>query len=410
MYPPNKYQNLKQYSFICLINLLIAAGMGLLLRYAFIGIPFFNFKHLVHAHSHTAALGWGYLLISVFILNSFLSSAERTGKRLFLVTQLAVLGMAFSFPFQGYGPVSVPFSVLHIICSYVFVYLVWRYADFQNAWEKLALRGAVIFLVLSTIGIWCLGPSIVLYGKNSSAYSLCIQFYLHFLFHGFFIFSMLGLFLRSAGSSLDKIRNNKNVRVAGLILLAAVPLSFTTIINQFFPYIGFQSVNVVTQILQLISVTFLGILFGKVSIPVAKSIHFPVRWLFRFAWASLLLKFALQACTVFPEIARYSFLVRIITLGFIHLILLGFLTSFLLGLMIILFCKTACPRTIRWGSVIYLIGVILTEAAMFLQGLSYLLEKGNIPSINEWMFMFSILLVVGLLLYIAGFLYSKKFG
>ena len=51
-----------------LINFLIAALLGLVLRYAFIGEIDFNFRFLTHAHSHVAMLGWLYLLLYSFIV------------------------------------------------------------------------------------------------------------------------------------------------------------------------------------------------------------------------------------------------------------------------------------------------------------------------------------------------------
>jgi hypothetical protein len=44
---------------------LMASLFGLAMRYFFIGeIPYFDYRHLLHAHSHVALLGWGYLLLS----------------------------------------------------------------------------------------------------------------------------------------------------------------------------------------------------------------------------------------------------------------------------------------------------------------------------------------------------------
>ena len=47
----------------------LAAVFGMMMRYYYISeIPFVDYKYLLHAHSHTALLGWGYMFVSgVFI-------------------------------------------------------------------------------------------------------------------------------------------------------------------------------------------------------------------------------------------------------------------------------------------------------------------------------------------------------
>ena len=47
---------------VALLNFLMAAGMGALLRMAFVvEIPWVKYQYLLHAHSHVAMLGWIYL-------------------------------------------------------------------------------------------------------------------------------------------------------------------------------------------------------------------------------------------------------------------------------------------------------------------------------------------------------------
>ncbi len=109
---------------IALGNFFIAALLGLTLRFAFIQeIPFFKFKNILHAHSHVAMLGWLYLGLYGLVVCYFVPNEQAAPKfytRLFWLTQISVLGMLFSFPFQGYGPVSIAFSTLHIFCAYAF--------------------------------------------------------------------------------------------------------------------------------------------------------------------------------------------------------------------------------------------------------------------------------------------------
>src|SRR5690606_21113713 len=138
-------------------------------------------------------LGWIYQALFALLLHTF-GSTDRFYNRLFWVTQLAVIGMLVSFPIQGYGSVSIPFSTLHILCSYVFVVRFWRRLRSENRIATKFLRTALIFLVVSTIGLWSMGPLMALGMRGTALYYMSVQFYLHFQFNGWFLFTVIGLF------------------------------------------------------------------------------------------------------------------------------------------------------------------------------------------------------------------------
>src|SRR5690606_1359434 len=120
----------KTWILLSLFNFLVAAVMGLVLRGAFVWeINWMDYRNLMHGHSHVAMLGWVYLALYILIGHHFIPK-EKWEKpvysRLFWFTQVTVLGMMISFPAQGYGAVSITFSTLHILASYVFCYRVWK--------------------------------------------------------------------------------------------------------------------------------------------------------------------------------------------------------------------------------------------------------------------------------------------
>src|SRR5215210_4167580 len=85
----------------------------------------FNYKYLLHAHSHVAILGWLYSAFYVGIIQAYLPIEIQQKKKYwwqFWLAQLSVLGMLLSFPVQGYALYSITFSTLHIIISYFFIY------------------------------------------------------------------------------------------------------------------------------------------------------------------------------------------------------------------------------------------------------------------------------------------------
>ena len=116
----------KKHVFVCLLNFFVAALLGLALRYFFVQPMGVNYRFLTHAHSHIAMLGWVYLMLFVLFVQYFVPEKKPIYTKLFWITQFAVLGMLFSFPFQGYAAVSITFSTLHIFCSYYFAYLIFK--------------------------------------------------------------------------------------------------------------------------------------------------------------------------------------------------------------------------------------------------------------------------------------------
>ncbi|WP_158857275.1 hypothetical protein [Lunatibacter salilacus] len=117
--PPQTWMTWAVFFFFC------ASIFGLAMRYFFIGeVPFFEYKHLLHAHSHVALLGWGYLLVTGTLVLTFIRNPIRlkSYQKIFLLTILANLGMMLSFPFQGYGLYSIAFSTLHLVASYTFAF------------------------------------------------------------------------------------------------------------------------------------------------------------------------------------------------------------------------------------------------------------------------------------------------
>jgi len=170
----------KKYIIVCLVNFLIAALMGLVLRYSFIGDIGVNYRYLTHAHSHVAMLGWVYLMLYALFVHYFVPEQKPIFVKLFWVTQIAVVGMMFSFPFQGYAAISISFSTLHIFCSYYFVHLIWKHQKIQSKVTQKLVKASLLFMVLSTIGVCCLGPALSTLGQASAFYQIAIQFFFTF--------------------------------------------------------------------------------------------------------------------------------------------------------------------------------------------------------------------------------------
>src|SRR5690606_10715959 len=79
----NKRINLRRsWLKVVLINFFIAGCMGLLLRLAHVTeLSWMDFRNMMHGHSHTAMLGWLFLILYAIILDRFLPAAEVRKKK-----------------------------------------------------------------------------------------------------------------------------------------------------------------------------------------------------------------------------------------------------------------------------------------------------------------------------------------
>ena len=210
---------------VAFANFCVAALLGLLLRLVpFIEMPWLNFRHLTHAHSHAAMMGWLYMAIFALIMHFFLTDKEQEKKkynRLFVLLQIAVIGMMTSFPFQGYGAISITFSALHLFGSYAFLSFIWRNARSENRQPITLLKTAIVLMIFSTLGVYALGPVTAKIGRMTDAYHLCIQFFLHFQFQGWFVFAIVALLLQRL-SQLGISMSGTLFRAFHVALLVAV--------------------------------------------------------------------------------------------------------------------------------------------------------------------------------------------
>src|SRR5690349_1019410 len=107
---------------LAFFNLFLVASLGLLLRsFSFNDIPL-NYKFLLHAHSHFAFGGWIMPLLIWLILRYFPEYSARVGsvhwRNITGIIFFSAYGMLSSFPFQGYGVISIIFSTLSIISGF----------------------------------------------------------------------------------------------------------------------------------------------------------------------------------------------------------------------------------------------------------------------------------------------------
>lgn len=398
------------YYSIPFVNFLLAALLGVLLRSVYVfPIEGMTFLYVLHAHSHLALLGWLYLLVYVLLVEKFAvknPKEEKFYQRLFWVTQVSVMGMAVTFPFQGYAAPSIFFSTLHIICSYLFVYRLWRYNTLVNKQLALLVKTALFFMVFSTIGVWFLGPAVGMMGKTSPFYQLCIQFFLHFQFDGWFLTAFIALLYTQV---FREPMNKKHFQRFYILWTSSVLLSYALPASWYIQAPFLYYINGLAVLLQGGAVLYwikpllsrFGILKEEVS-PFATL-------LLLLAGSSMFLRIITQFMVLSEQIATDLKGLRSWIVGFIHLNMLGILTAFGLWLLIHQ-GKMRMNALVKIGICSLVVGFLSTEGLLFVQGAQMLFGFTVIDSTANWtlLFWFSVFLPLSISCFLGSYFQQDK--
>ena len=390
-----------------LFNLFIAACIGALLRYAFVEeISWLKFQYWLHAHSHIAMLGWVYLGLFSLFVHSFLPEAKQKSKfynRLFWFTQFTIAGMLVAFSLEGYSGWAITFSTLHVLLSYVFVRRFWKDLNvtcghLNESYSRpsvIFVRAAMLFMLLSTLALWTLSL-VISSGKTGSAvYYGTIQFYLHFQFNGWFIFSVLGL--------LFKLFEEKNVSLParlikifyGLLVISCI-ITFALAVTWSTPLPFLFFVNSIGVTIQLGALIVFILIVKPIWNDIKTLLPTWILILFLMALLSFVLKILIQAVVVIPHLATMAYTIRNYVVGFLHLLLLGVVTCFLLGYGSY---KDLLKLESIWskiGIVLFMGGFLLSESILFIQGSMFWGTMGFLPYYYEVLFGVTLVLPIGI--------------
>ncbi|WP_158837637.1 hypothetical protein [Polaribacter sp. L3A8] len=355
----------KTQSFVALSYFLIASSLGILLRLFPITDVNANYRFIVHTHSHVALLGWVYIGLTTLIFHLFIKEeSKKRYTKLFLCTQVTIIGMLVSFPITGYALFSIIFSTLFIICSY------WFYAFFRknNNFKKDSyvfqfINASLIFMIISSVGPWSLGIIMNTLGTTSHWYKNAIYFYLHFQYNGWFLFCLLGVFLHFLEKNNRVISKKKITTFFWLMIFSCIftlGLSFLWIQPPITIYI-IALLGIVTQLITLIQ--FYQIIKNKKAFLKKNISPFPYK-LISFVFVLLSLKIIMQTITVTPYFATLSYQIKDFVIGYLHLVFLG-ITS--LSILFFLHQNKLLKVSKIW-TVIYLTGFILSEILIFYKG------------------------------------------
>ncbi len=394
----------KCWVLIAVLNFLIAACFGVLLRAAFVWeIAWMDYRNVLHGHSHVALLGWLYLGFFLLI-HATLLPKKKAGKSLytwiFWLTQVSVTGMMLAFPMQGYAGFSIFFTTLHLLVSYLMVFSVWRDHDRTDIRVSLLLKTALLFLVFSTLGVWLLAVLMATGGKSGILYQVAIQFYLHFQFNGWLLFILLALVAKRV--PMEVFANY--FPPVFLILVFSQFLTFGLVIFWAYgSYLGYLG-HALGAAMQLLAGALIVYRSLRARTPV--SLHHP-GWAFAMvALLVALIRVLFEILLVVPSLAEMAVLVRPLIIGFIHLNMLGLFSAYLLFAM---HPGEKAEKTGPWlyvSLLFFCLGLLGSEAYLFLQGLYYWMEWGRLTWFYESLLVNAFFLSLGIVTYLVD-LFSK---
>ena len=340
----------------------IAGVLGVLLRWMAVRpIDGLNYAYLTHAHSHVAFLGWVFSAFFALALRFFVPEGDRAGYwRLFLCAQVATAGMLIAYPIQGYGAASIAFSTLHMLCSGVFAWRLWRRSR-ASLVARGYLRTALGFMVISGLGPLALGPLAAAGLRETPWYPLSVYFYLHCQYNGWFVFFLVAV--------LSQYRHERGLPVHTIAarrslgwLAGGCVLTFALSVLWINPPGWVYAIAVGGGLVQMVGCGYLlGTLRGAADLFVGERRRL-VRGLAILALVAFLVKVVLQFTASWPGLEVFA-VYRPAVIGFLHLVFLGVVTPMLIGWAVELGWLRV--RAVgKAGLGLYLAGALLTEGAL----------------------------------------------
>ncbi|WP_346755065.1 hypothetical protein [Splendidivirga corallicola] len=393
------------YAKTAFIFFFISGLLGAILRLTFFQpIPGLNYKFTLHGHSHVIFLGWIFNVLFLgfnYVLNqNHPISNWKKYNIVFWLLQLTVVGMLIFFPIQGYALWSIIFSTANIFISYSYVFFYFRdvrkMTILKDSLSIGLIKWALIFLAISTIGPFSLGPVIAMGYAESDWYYLAIYFYLHFQYNGLFTFGVLGLLfgiLEKNGIIYDRKKARRFLTLMIISCFLSLALSALWTHPPDYIYI----IGVISVIIQLIAF-YDGISlyrsFRQQLFTLAKG---KVVWLIKLSLLAFVIKILLQSLSAIPEVADMAFQNRNFIIAYLHLIFLGFISFFLIAWLIHHHFINQYSRAVGLGLILLVTGFTISELLIGFQPYLFKLFPAVASYYYPMLFWCSLLMPVGIL-------------
>jgi len=390
--------NTKFWLKISLLNLCIVAALGVLMRYK-IGFefPYLDQKHLQHSHSHFAFAGWlGHTLmvLMVYFLQTKITNFKGNKyKNIIIFNLICSYGMLVSFIIEGYGLVSIILSTASILVSYVFGYRFIKDLKLldDDLLAKSWFKAAIFFNIISSLGTFYLAYMMASKNVVQDWYLSSIYYYLHFQYNGWFFFACMGLAFGFL--NLRKSEHSFYETSFKLFAIACVPAYFLSTLWLDLP-LWIYIITVIAAIIQVFAWFKLLTVLLKARKNALENYSPLLRYILMFVSFALSIKLILQLGSTIPFISNLAFGFRPIVIAYLHLVLLAIITLFIFFYIYanhLIFIS----KKIKYGILLFSIGVLLNEIVLAVQGLASF-SYTTIPYVNEILFGIAIILFIGI--------------
>ena len=391
------FRNNRTLILYSLLLFIFSAFYGLVLRWNF-AFPsaLISYKNLLQGHSHVAFLGWGYLAAIFGIFKLFIPEGKRNSpvyKVTLTIIVTTITLMLFSFISSGYKVFSIVLLSVFGVATYVLSFRMLKDLKGSDTSTNLVKYGIYYYLI-SSLATWFLAFVIVTQGKTDLYYN-SVYFYLHFLYNGFFVFTLFGLLFKILKKQKITISTSLKKYFFIFLNIACIPAYILSILwstkSIIYNIIGFLA-----SVLQLISLLFL--------FKILKQILVQLKWgntskiLLKFAMVAYLLKILAQLASSLPYFVEKSLALKpFFIIGYLHLFTLAFMSVLLILLLKQL--KTIYINSIisKVGIGFFLTGIFFTEILLFLQGFLLLMKQKPINNYTIILLIFSFFIVVGII-------------
>lgn len=371
----------QKWTRITLFNFFIVSVLGLLMRYKIaFEFPFFEQKHLQHAHSHFAFLGWvsqAIYLLLIYLLSEWKSDISLIKyKRILIINNLFSYLQLIAFTIYGYHISSILFLNVLILISIYFMYQ--YYIDTRKLKnEHIILRWiyiAFIFNIFSNIGTFSLAYLMIQKIFNHKLQLSSIYFYLHFQYNAWFLFTCTALFLHQFKQNFS--RRSQDI-LFWTFTIGTIPNYLLSIMWIEFP-MPIKLLLIVSTGTQFLAWLYLIRQFRWTD---ASKFYQLFLTLLNFAF---LIKLVLQIGSTSEFLSHLAYSLRSIVIAYIHLALLVIISGFLLYKLHQKILKVE-------SKILYLLFffILLNELGLGIQGFSGVLQY-HISYMNKILVLVSI--------------------